>query len=1086
MVLKGNRMNKTERKSMKDFMRQRRPESFSDSMTVGNIVEDRSRLEYHLETVTNRSEEIGFGKFCVKLLQRCVAPNIMAPTGPMGGGDGKVDSETFPVSDPLSLLWIASDEVRDAAAERWAFAFSCKEKWKGKVESDIEKIHKTDRGYKSVFFISSRYISARTSHEMQDEMSSKYGFRVIILDRGWVLDRVMEGRYFDLFQSELGFTAKVESEIIVGDNDAEKIALISENERRIADINAAGTPGPEIARLCLESAIAMRGLERPREKVDAAFDRALRVAKKNGHKGNILECVYQMARTDALWHEDLDGFLKRYDEYRNLSSGSYCLYDIERLSSLWMILKSLMRDDRTPDGMKRIKKETSKLMSELRRFSSEDGMPATALHAKSMEAITALIESDGSKIQQSAKTLSGCLASGQSMLGYPVETIVEMITEMSFYLSGNSHFEALYEQALEISEKISGDGSAAKNLIIRGARELRGGRPSEALKFIGRSSEKAKNHESRGALSHSFYLQALAYEEMGLYWASRAAYLTATSIAMTDFWTYNEVTASQIRYLNRIKWTEIKLGNIAKAIRAFEIESICGRILRSDFDAEMEIQKDQMYFEGGVCVLIARLDRSQLISLSRAPDFLEKTGLTVASSVLLYALGHAADLPYDLGKAEEFLKRLQGNPIALQISNKPKVGTEPIQSYISHVCGCKIIISSNEADALLAFSRAILAFIESLMASSIGSNMAPRTPEMHVYVRRGGDIEQPATISYQDDKKFPEVHIECSVKCTEIPSRNAQSEISEIIKKCAIEVVIRAFVLGDQMEKVFGSDGGLSRAGYIASSLFAELKIFGQENSRWITSDGDHKEYELVRRTDIEHDVKFPKASEAKPKSKVIGSGPPPAELDIRKASHDNVTTSSIIRSHLWDRAKWRGIGFAYEEIPIIALVFENCGAAVELWKALAEDIGDDDSREKIRVSILKGISIKKPFAYRIAIGPGVGSFDEAPSGGFQYMMSRANTMEPVSGDNLKHLENEMAKKNAAYLMAGTFGSDGHPMNVSEARIRIKNVVIRNAYEVGPNDLDSAHVHEEDDVYIPVTVSKPPMRELFKRNRARR
>ena len=62
----------------------------------------------------------------------------------MGGGDGKVDTKTYPVAGAVSDgRWIAAPRGDD----RWAFAFSAMKDWKRKVRSDVVKIAETDRGY---------------------------------------------------------------------------------------------------------------------------------------------------------------------------------------------------------------------------------------------------------------------------------------------------------------------------------------------------------------------------------------------------------------------------------------------------------------------------------------------------------------------------------------------------------------------------------------------------------------------------------------------------------------------------------------------------------------------------------------------------------------------------------------------------------------------------------------------------------------------------------------------------------------------------------------------------------------------------
>src|SRR3954447_24842220 len=137
--------------SPKEFLKRRRPSSFSDSETVTTQVLDRLTFEYILDTITSRNEETPFENFARELSKREICPNILPHTGPTGGGDSKVDAETYPVADGLSLAWYTGIG-REAANERWAFAFSAKEKWRTKVQSDVGKIAKTNRGYVKAFF----------------------------------------------------------------------------------------------------------------------------------------------------------------------------------------------------------------------------------------------------------------------------------------------------------------------------------------------------------------------------------------------------------------------------------------------------------------------------------------------------------------------------------------------------------------------------------------------------------------------------------------------------------------------------------------------------------------------------------------------------------------------------------------------------------------------------------------------------------------------------------------------------------------------------------------------------------------------
>jgi len=216
--------------SPREFLRARRPELFSDSVDEPVSEVDRSLLEYHVETLTNRSQELDFERFARRLCELEICPNLLPHTGPTGGGDSKVDAETCPVSDALAFAWFAGN---GSASERWAFAFSAKADWRSKVNSDVAGIATTGRNYRKVFFVSSRYIRDRERAEVEDTLSKKHGVDVRILDRSWILDRVSAGHHERLAINELKVTALTGTRRVRGPRDAEAEKAREEIEARI-------------------------------------------------------------------------------------------------------------------------------------------------------------------------------------------------------------------------------------------------------------------------------------------------------------------------------------------------------------------------------------------------------------------------------------------------------------------------------------------------------------------------------------------------------------------------------------------------------------------------------------------------------------------------------------------------------------------------------------------------------------------------------------------------------------------------------------------------------------------------------------
>nr|VFJ59732.1 MAG: hypothetical protein BECKFW1821B_GA0114236_105010 [Candidatus Kentron sp. FW] len=150
----------------REFMRARHPDLFSDTLVSDIPQMSKVVFEYHLDTLTSRKQEWEFEYFCRKLAEKEICPNLCTQTGPTGGGDSKVDIETYPVAPEIvERWWIGSPS---AGAERWAFAISAKKQWKPKLKSDVDKILATERDYKRIYFFTNQFVSDKERANQED------------------------------------------------------------------------------------------------------------------------------------------------------------------------------------------------------------------------------------------------------------------------------------------------------------------------------------------------------------------------------------------------------------------------------------------------------------------------------------------------------------------------------------------------------------------------------------------------------------------------------------------------------------------------------------------------------------------------------------------------------------------------------------------------------------------------------------------------------------------------------------------------------------------------------------------------------
>ena len=217
-----------------EFMRQLRPELYSDSVTRDQHLLKAEILSHHLDTITERNEMHDFELFCRKLCERAICPNLRPATGPEGGGDSKADTETTPVSDEISKLYCG---LANSGSERWAFAFSAKKTWAEKARSDVAGIVSANRDYKKIFFVTSKAARAKDRARVEQELSEKYGVSVTIHDRSWIVDEIINKNRRDLAYNYLGIGEKA-SERELGPSDYSRRQQLEDIEKELTDPSA--------------------------------------------------------------------------------------------------------------------------------------------------------------------------------------------------------------------------------------------------------------------------------------------------------------------------------------------------------------------------------------------------------------------------------------------------------------------------------------------------------------------------------------------------------------------------------------------------------------------------------------------------------------------------------------------------------------------------------------------------------------------------------------------------------------------------------------------------------------------------------
>lgn len=277
-----------------DFLKSRRPSKFSDSILVKNAKLTRDFFDYYLNSLTSRSQEKLFEDFCKRMAELEICPNLITQTGPTGGGDSKVDSETYPVSDDTVLTWY-SGIGREAASERWAFAISAKQDWQAKVKSDVAKIISTGREYKKIFFMSNQYIPDKKRAATEDELSRLHTIDVRILDRNWLLDKLFQNHREQIAVEVFRLSDNFIDVQRIGPLDYERKQELEEIEQDIKVLTSEQKSDFAIVDKSIRAAILSRELELPLVDTMGRFNRASIFAAKYGTDFQKKDCFYQWA-----------------------------------------------------------------------------------------------------------------------------------------------------------------------------------------------------------------------------------------------------------------------------------------------------------------------------------------------------------------------------------------------------------------------------------------------------------------------------------------------------------------------------------------------------------------------------------------------------------------------------------------------------------------------------------------------------------------------------------------------------------------------------------------------------------------------
>ena len=1083
--------------SPRAFLKARRPERFSDTTSVERPVLDRSILEYHLDTLTSRNQDVAFANFARHLAEREICPNLLPQTGPTGGGDSKVDSETYPVADSLALGWYTG-VGRQAAAERWGFAFSAKKKWRSKISSDVDKAVQTNRGYAKVFFITNQFVRDKERAEVEDKSRKKHGIDVRILDRTWILDRVFTNGHEVLAMEDLLLAVPTRHETRQGPLDTQRTEDFKKVEQKIQEALRTEHFTPQLADDCLEAADLARQMERPRVEIDGLYERAEEIAAKYGTDYQRLQVAYQKAWTAYWWHEDYAQFDQLYDIIEQTVKGTKNANDLELLSNCWSLLHGAVLNGKLRESSSKHSARTDSLRRELTSLSNDEERPSTALHAKSLLLNMRLLLNirNDHGIDDVLREFKELIQSCEGLVGFPFEPVVQILGEIGDQIGDRLAYDELFDAMIAAQTKRNNDVTAARMLLQRGEQQITAKQPYAAIRSLGLSLARLYKSETRRDAVYALYLCAFAYERVGLLWAARGTLLSAASLATQEFSEYGEITRAQAACYRQLKWLELQLGRVAHALAWHQVDIAVRGILADRGIAELDLEAEAA-FDGCMGILLLKVDFWELKRLCFLPDILDNLGLFNASVALKYSLGYEDELRgsvFGAGESErdvyDYFLKWRDLPDGTHLAGTPAFYEEQHVALESLLLGCRILVDTENSSPCVELSESILAALESLLSTGTVEWMIAHQPLLTMAVRRADFLPQAFVFELHDETGRPHIDVGCSAFDPHTMARKLQEECKDTLFKVLTTVIGRIATAGnlpDLLMKLGRDELALDRSINFTGSFVSVANVLGRQPrtriSQWSVPGG--REY-AVRRDRAWDANDREEQKSPQPKTLTLGKGKPPSELsDWSQVKQHEMRTVSFIRESLWEKARWSGTMFASpvdeSSPPILGIAFEDTEAGKQIFRFWRDELGVYDSEEKLRVAIVRGINTEEPYWYRVLIGSNPIAGLEGQEVRYAAFISKTSTMYARTDVHLERFLRTCQKINHYFLMPALFrGEAVNPELIYDRYLVKRKIHVRQAWEIGKNDPDSVAIHYDDKPIIPAGKVGAPVVELLR------
>lgn len=1045
-----------------ELYRHYRPWKFSDSKVVRKAELTKEVFQYQMDRLSNDMKQDQFENLTRSLALRFVTPNLIPQTGPTGGGDGKTDLETHPVADEIAEKWYVTDGGC-RGSEKWAVAISCKEEWESKIKSDVAKIVKLNRDFTQILFFSNRLIKSKDRKNCEDTLKVTYGIPVTIFDQNWFVNRVFEDKCVNIAVKELGLSDDYVEIVEVGPNDLKRQKRLDEIEEIILKRELYDGFDTEYIDLLLKSAILSRELELAPSIIRNKFMRAKESCKRYGTVPQMYEIIYQQGWTEFYWLENPLGTMRFLLKLKPLLDEEVNVTRIEKYITLFNVMENAQVSELFNDE-ESLKNEIEYQNMLLQKLENDSSHKSSYLYLKFSLLERQLIygSREEEEINQVLAQITSVLDEATNHIDIPFESLCQIIEMAGAAIDNNEAYEDLVDMLSETLSKRQQDITAAEVQMKRGLQNLEKGEAVQAIRHLGQCVDLfSKESTKRDYVVACSYL-GMAFMHQDLLYAAKVMFVKSAAMLLHDVELNGNPDHLTITILSQLCCVGLRSGRIIDFLLSLELRDIIAKF-NPDFEDE-SFWKNRGEDETSLSIrlLAGSVSESEYGEL---PAIFERIGLQGPKDVLLFRLGYK-DLISDefkevIKEDDNWMKTLrkQTENDFFLFANTIADKETKLETVVK---GCRIIADFESDCQLQVYAELLLAFFESLFATATFKDFMFTTPSIHFRLKKkteGGSEIIPE--SNRDEYVF-------KVNTNTIDNKEAWRVYSLFLgqlfyRNALVPDMDKVFVDKQTKEKI------LNRLSVMMTYRNDIRVLYGDDYkntlSKW-ASPSD--EFYVFKGSD---DLSTP--------------------FEENRGKQAEITIKSIINNPLWDKALWSGCGYIqlkdYSEPSILLLLFKDMEAGNKIfdeWRVLYEK-----GCLNMRLAFIQHVDRNHPTWYKVIVSQDINDIRKEKVGQFVLQSERIHTMKPDTSLNID-LFKSLYKKFGLCKLSSVQIDDNQQMVLDNPQQRcpfllpVKNIVFREAWEIGKDDQDSSAILEDDNPFVPAEREKDaPVLELLKSKR---